>query len=80
VHAWRTALARLPAGTDPQALALVTRIAALRDALDLALAEDGAAVTAAEARARAARIRAVAGDVEDVLCGLVGGLNIARVA
>ncbi len=61
---------------DPQVAALLDRLAALHDALDLALADDGAAVTAGEARARAAAIRGVVGDVEDVLAGLVGGLNV----
>ncbi len=77
---WQAGLGRLPKGMDPPTLAQVTRIAALRDALDLALADDGAAVTAAEARARAARIREVAGAVDDVLCGVLGGLNVPRVA
>ena len=72
---WEDALARLPRGLDPQVAALLDRLAALHDALDLALADDGAAVTAGEARARAAAIRGVVGDVEDVLAGLVGGLN-----
>jgi hypothetical protein len=55
--------------------ALLVRLAALHDALDLALVEEGAAVTAAEARARAAEVRAVLGEVEDVVVGVVGGLN-----
>ncbi len=80
VPAWQSAQGRLPHALDPQVSALVLRIAVLRDALDLALAEPGAAVTAAEARARAARIHAVVGEVEDILCGIVGGLNATRVA
>ncbi len=79
-HAWQGPLDVLPRGLDPQVAALVTRIAVLRDSLELALVEDGAAVTAAEARTRAARIRAVTGEVEDVLAGVVGGLNAPRVA
>ena len=47
----------------------------LHDALDLALAEDGAAVTAAESRSRSGELRAVVGHVEDIIAGLGGGLN-----
>jgi hypothetical protein len=72
---WEAALGRLPRGLDPQVEALLVRLAALHDALDLALVEEGAAVTAAEARARAAEVRAVLGEVEDVVVGVVGGLN-----
>jgi hypothetical protein len=74
-HEWEAALGRLPRGLDPQVEALLVRLAALHDALDLALVEEGAAVTAAEARARAAEVRAVLGQVEDVIAGVVGGLN-----
>ncbi|HYN57688.1 MAG TPA: hypothetical protein VES03_10875, partial [Motilibacterales bacterium] len=42
---------------------------------DLALGDDGAAVTAGEARARAAEVRAVVGQVQDVIVGVIGGLN-----
>ncbi len=72
---WEVALGRLPRGLDSQVEALLVRLAALHDALDLALVEEGAAVTAAEARARAAEVRAVLGQVEDVIAGVVGGLN-----
>jgi hypothetical protein len=72
---WEVALGRLPRGLDPQVEALLVRLAALHDALDLALVEEGAAVTAGEARARAAEVLAVLGGVEDVIVGVVGGLN-----
>lgn len=72
---WEVALGLLPRGLDPQVEALLVRLAALHDALDLALVEEGAAVTAAEARARAAEVRAVLGQVEEVISGVVGGLN-----
>jgi hypothetical protein len=72
---WEVALGLLPRGLNPQMEALLVRLAALHDALDLALVEEGAAVTAAETRARAAEVRAVLGQVEDVIAGLVGGLN-----
>ena len=73
---WELALGRLPGGLDPQVEALLIRLGALHDALDLALADDGAAVTAGEARARAAQLRAVVGQVQDVIVGVVGGLNV----
>jgi len=72
---WEAALSRLPRGLDPQVEALLVRLAALHDALDLARVEEGAAVTAGEARSRAAEVRAVLGEVEDVIVGVVGGLN-----
>jgi hypothetical protein len=75
-HTWESALGRLPRGLDPQVEALLVRLAALHDALDLAAVEEGAAVTAAEARARAAEVLAVRGQVEDVIAGVVGGLNV----
>jgi hypothetical protein len=72
---WELALGRMPRGLDAQVEALLVRLAALHDALDLALVEEGAAVTAAEARGRSAEIRGVVGQVEDVIAGVVGGLN-----
>jgi hypothetical protein len=74
-RAWEGALGRLPRGLDTQVEALLVRLATLHDALDLALAEQGAAVTAGEARARAAELQAVIGQVQDVIAGVVGGLN-----
>ena len=75
-HTWESALGRLPRSLDPQVEALLVRLAALHDALDLAAVEEGAAVTAAEARARTAEVLAVRGQVEDVIAGVVGGLNV----
>jgi len=72
---WEVALGRLPRGLDPEVEALLVRLAALHDALDLARVEEGAAVTAGEARSRAAEVRGVLGEVEDVIVGVVGGLN-----
>jgi hypothetical protein len=72
---WEVALGRLPRGLDPQVEALLVRLAALHDALDLARVEEGAAVTAGEARARSAEVQGVLGQVEDVIAGVVGGLN-----
>ncbi len=73
---WEVSLGRLPRGLDPQVEALLVRMAALHDALDLAVVEEGAAVTAAEARARAVEVRTVLGQVEDVIVGVVAGLNV----
>jgi hypothetical protein len=72
---WEAALGRLPRGLDPQVEALLVRLAALHDALDLARVEEGAAVTAGEARSRAAAVRSVLGEVQDVIVGVVDGLN-----
>lgn len=66
---------QLPPGLDSPTHSLLIRLAVLHDALDLALVEEGAAVTAAEARSRAGELRAVVGHVEDIISGLVGGLN-----
>ena len=70
----------LPPSLDPQAQALLVRLAALHDALDLARVEEGAAVTAAEVRARAAELQQVLGRVEDLVAGVVGGLNAPSAA
>ena len=72
---WETAMRHVPAGLDSPVHSLLIRLAVLHDALDLALAEDGAAVTAAESLARSGELRAVVGHVEDIIAGLVGGLN-----
>jgi hypothetical protein len=78
--AWASAVADLPGGLDPQVLALLHRAALVLDALALAGADDGAAVTAGEAQARAAELHALRGRVEDVVAGLVGGLARRPVA
>lgn len=72
---WQSALQTAPPGIDPAAAELLHRTAGVLDALALALADDGAAVTAGEARARTAEIRRLAGELEDLLVGVVGGLN-----
>ena len=72
---WETALRHVPTGLDSPVHSLLIRLAVLHDALDLALAEEGAAVTAAESRSRSGELRAVVGHVEDIIAGLVGGLN-----
>ncbi len=77
---WEVALGRLPRDLDPQVEALLVRLGALHDALDLARVEDGAAVTAGELRARAAAVQEVVGQVEDVIAGVVGGLNAPLLA
>ncbi len=72
---WAPALARGPRALDPATAALLDRLAGPLDALGLALADDGAAVTAAEAAARRASLVALAGALSDLLVGVVGGLN-----
>jgi hypothetical protein len=73
---WERAVRRLPPGIDPQVEALLARLGDLRDVLDLALAEEGAAVTAGEALARSGELRTVIGQLDDVVTGVVGGLNL----
>ena len=63
-----------PSGLDAATRDLLGRIATVRDALDLALADDGAAVTSGEARARGDVLASLAGQLEDLLCSLVAGL------
>jgi hypothetical protein len=70
---WRSAAHAHPPGLDPSAVEVLVRVATLLDALDLALATDGAAVTAAEARGRAGALASVRDALEDIVCGLVGG-------
>lgn len=77
---WGRALTRLPRGLDPRAADLLHRIAALRDALDSALASDGAAVTAGEARQRSEALRGLADRLEDLASAVVGGLSMSPVA
>jgi len=74
-RSWERTLMRLPEALDAQFGGLLARLATLHDALDLAGDEDGAAVTAGEALARSAELQAVLGQVEDIIVGLVGGLN-----
>jgi hypothetical protein len=77
---WRRSTCCLPDRLDPAVVALVQRVALVLDVLDLAQAEQGAAVTSAESRTRALELRTLAGRLEDLLSGLVGGLNVQPVA
>jgi hypothetical protein len=77
---WRRATCCLPDRLDPAVAALAQRIAVVLDVLALAIAEEGAAVTSGEARSRSLELRSLAGQLEDLLAGLVGGLNLQPVA
>jgi hypothetical protein len=72
---WSRALSHLPHGTEPDLAALLHRIGQVLDALAVAQRDDGAAVTAGEALARSRELRHVAGEVEDVVVGVVAGLG-----
>lgn len=74
---WTRALEHLPPDLDRAAAGLLHRIALVLDAVDVALSDEGAAVTAAEARARSRELRALAGQLADLVVGLVAGLNLA---
>lgn len=71
--AWARGLRRLPRSGDPHLADLVLRIGDLRDVLDLALAEPGAAVTAAESATRDRELLRLVGEVEDLLVAAVAG-------
>jgi hypothetical protein len=77
---WQRALAAGPSFLDPEVGEILHRAAVVLDALALALADDGAAVTSGEARARSGEIRYLAGRVEDLVAGVIGGLNPRPVA
>jgi hypothetical protein len=67
VRRWAEALADLPAALDPALAALLQRTGMVLDALELALADDGAAVTAAEARARTTSLHRLHADLVDLV-------------
>jgi hypothetical protein len=77
---WRRGTCCLPDRLDPAVANIVQRVALVLDVLELAGAEQGAAVTSAEARRRALELDSLAGRLEDLLAGLVGGLNVQPVA
>ena len=74
-HTWVRAMNHLPPGLPAPVQALLVRLAALHDALDLAVVEEGAAVTASESRSRSAELRSVLGAVDDIVVGVVAGVN-----
>ncbi len=75
---WRRAVDRAPGTLDPQMASLLARLGALLDALEVAAKEDGAAVTAGEARARTAELQALICDVEQLLASVVNGVHVPR--
>jgi hypothetical protein len=74
---WAGALVQLPTSTDPALAALLHRVATVLDALELALADDGAAVTAAEARARSAGLLRLHGELVDLVTAVAVGASVA---
>jgi hypothetical protein len=74
---WGRALMDLPASTDPALGALLHRIATVLDALELAVGDDGAAVTAAEARARASALHRLHGELVDLVTAVAVGVSMA---
>jgi hypothetical protein len=73
---WGRALVELPASTEPALGALLHRIATVLDALELALGDDGAAVTAAEARARASGLHRLHGELVDLVTAVAVGVSM----
>ncbi|MGB8021066.1 MAG: hypothetical protein WCF04_07565, partial [Candidatus Nanopelagicales bacterium] len=76
---WTLAMEQVPPGVEPTAAGLLQRIVLVLDAVCVASSDEGAAVTAAEARARSGELRSLAGEMEDLLVALVGGLNAVPV-
>ncbi len=74
---WVAAFATLPPTLDPALSALLHRIAGVLDALDLAAADDGAAVTAAEASDRITALTRLRVDLHDLLVAAVAGCAVA---
>lgn len=72
---WSPALDRGPRALDPATASLLERLVGLLDALERALADDGAAVTAAEAGARRLSLVGLADSLADLVVGVLGGLN-----
>jgi hypothetical protein len=70
---WTDTLTRLPGTTDRQLVDLVQRSGLVLDALDQALLDDGAAVTASEARARSARLLKLRGELCDLMTAVAVG-------
>lgn len=70
---WEPALRRLPHGSPGALIDLLHRIATVLDALELALGDDGAAVTAGEAAARAGHLRRLHGDLTDLVVSAIVG-------
>ncbi|HEX6888021.1 MAG TPA: hypothetical protein VF143_07930 [Candidatus Nanopelagicales bacterium] len=77
---WGRALRALPHSLDPGLVALLHRVALVLDALELALADEGAAVTAGEVRARAARLLALHGQLEDLVTAACVGTATVQTA
>ncbi len=74
---WRRALAQLPPGLDPTLTATLHRVGDVLGALDVALADDGAAVTAGESRARRGALVPLRDGLHDLLVAAVGGAAVA---
>lgn len=68
---WTLEMRRMPDGVDAGARGVLHRVAALQDLLALALADDGAAVTSGEARARADELRRIAHALDDIVVSLI---------
>ena len=74
---WTATLQDLPRTADGSLVTLLQRSAVVLDALDQALRDDGAAVTAGEARARSARVHRLRGELCDLVCAATVGVAVA---
>lgn len=73
---WTATLHQLPGTADPQLVTLLQRTGLVLDALDQALGDEGAAVTASEARAREAHLHRLRGQLCDLVSGVIIGAGI----
>jgi hypothetical protein len=72
-QAWSRALRALPRGLPGQLAHILDRLCTVLDGLELALLDDGAAVTAAEARARADSLRTLHAGLTDLVAAVAVG-------
>lgn len=70
---WEPATAKRPPRSDPELTGLLIRVAGVLDALELALSDTGAAVTAAEAAARSRPLRQLHGELTDLVVSVAVG-------
>ncbi len=70
---WSAALSVLPDGIDADAAEVLQRAALILDALDMALSEDGSAVTAREATLRRRELLSLSDDLQDLVVSVVNG-------
>ena len=79
-RAWSRTLRALPRGLAGEFAHVLDRLCTVLDGLELALVDDGAAVTAAEARVRSERLHTLHAELTDLLVSVVVGTAISAPA